>query len=47
MEVYGYIYKITNTVNGKVYIGQTINGFRIRDWEHIGMTNTNVIKAKF
>lgn len=35
MEVYGYIYKITNTVNGKVYIGQTINGFRKR-YEHRG-----------
>ncbi len=26
-EVYGYIYKIENTVNGKVYIGLTTNGF--------------------
>lgn len=32
LEVYGVIYKITNKVNGKVYIGQTsrINGFRDR-----------------
>lgn len=30
MEVYGVIYKITNKVNGKVYIGQTIRGFNGR-----------------
>lgn len=28
IEVYGVIYKITNTINNKVYIGQTINGFK-------------------
>lgn len=27
LEVYGVIYKIENLVNGKVYIGQTIQGF--------------------
>ena len=27
IDVYGFIYKIINKVNGKVYIGQTINGF--------------------
>ncbi|MHB9943771.1 hypothetical protein CF065_19745 [Clostridium sporogenes] len=25
LEIYGVIYKITNNINGKVYIGQTIN----------------------
>ena len=27
LEVYGVIYKITNKVNGKCYIGQTVQGF--------------------
>ena len=27
LEVYGVIYKVTNNINGKVYIGQSINGF--------------------
>lgn len=30
LEVYGIIYKITNKVNNKVYIGQTTRGFDIR-----------------
>lgn len=30
VEVYGVIYKIINKVNGKIYIGQTINGFNQR-----------------
>ena len=29
----GYIYKITNTINGKIYIGQT-KDYRKRFWEH-------------
>lgn len=27
IEVYGVIYKITNKMNGKIYIGQTMHGF--------------------
>lgn len=30
LEVYGIIYKITNLVNNKIYIGQTIQGFNKR-----------------
>ena len=30
LEVYGIIYKITNRVNGKVYIGQTVQDFERR-----------------
>lgn len=30
IEVYGIIYKITNRINGKVYIGQTIRPFDMR-----------------
>ena len=31
----GYIYKITNNINGKVYIGQTIRNIEIRWHEHL------------
>jgi group I intron endonuclease len=29
------IYKVTNTVNGKIYIGQTIRPLDVRKWQHI------------
>lgn len=31
----GYIYKITNTVNNKCYIGQTIKSIEFRFKEHV------------
>lgn len=29
-DIYGYIYKIKNTIDDKIYIGQAINGFNNR-----------------
>ena len=40
LEVYGVIYKITNKVNGKCYIGQTVQGFNRR--YHGNGTNKNM-----
>ena len=34
MKVYGIIYKVTNKLNGKVYIGQTTKSISIRRSEH-------------
>jgi len=34
-EIYGIIYKATNKVNGKSYIGQTINPLKERIFKHI------------
>jgi len=30
----GYIYKITNNINGKAYIGQTITPVKLRMYKH-------------
>lgn len=35
MDIYGIIYKITNLVNGKVYIGQTIRSIEERKRQHL------------
>ena len=32
---YVLIYKITNTVNGKIYVGQTVRTLEERKWQHI------------
>lgn len=34
-KIYGYIYMITNLINGKIYIGQTIRKINIRFNQHI------------
>ena len=44
MEHYGYIYKITNSINGKVYIGQTIIGFDKRYKGSIKNTHNEHLK---
>lgn len=36
----GVIYKVTNKVNGKVYIGQTIRSFNRRKTEHLNQAKT-------
>ena len=41
LEVYGVIYKITNKVNGKVYIGQTITGFDRRYGNNLSKRTSN------
>ncbi len=44
IEVYGVIYKITNKVNGKVYIGQTTRGFKKRYGGNLLSTTNNHLK---
>lgn len=44
MEHYGYIYKITNSINGKVYIGQTTIGFDKRYKGSIKNTHNEHLK---
>ena len=39
--IYGIIYKVTNKINGKIYIGQTIRTLKQRKECHIGESTRN------
>ena len=45
MQVYGYIYKISNYVNSKVYIGQTTLSVQQRFEQHLRASNTKSKKS--
>lgn len=38
-DIMGYIYKITNTLNGKIYIGQTVKSLQKRFTQHKNNSN--------
>lgn len=42
--MHGYIYKITNKINGKVYIGQTTRTVEKRFQEHLKASTANAVK---
>lgn len=44
-KVYGIIYKITNLINGKIYIGQTTKNIKTRFQQHISKLTTAISKA--
>lgn len=39
----GYIYKITNNINGKMYVGKTERSINKRFSEHIYQSNTCLV----
>lgn len=40
-QIYGRIYKITNLVNGKIYVGQTIRPINIRFSNHVSQSKAH------
>ena len=44
MSLYGYIYKITNNIDGKIYIGQKKSSFIVEDYYGSGLYITRAIK---
>lgn len=46
MEPYGYIYKVTNKINGKTYIGKTTRDFDKRYMCNIGLNTKNKLLKK-
>lgn len=43
-KIYGYIYKITNIINNKIYIGQTVRKISIRFAEHVKASEIDTLK---
>ena len=41
----GRIYKITNTINGKIYIGQTVQCIRKRWYDHVSQAKSSKYKS--
>jgi group I intron endonuclease len=47
MVIFGYIYKITNALNGKIYIGQTTRTLNKRIWEYKSAYNKGVFYNQY
>lgn len=46
MKKFGLIYKVTNTINGKIYIGQTTQGLIKRKYNHVWAATNDKYKNK-
>ena len=42
----GYIYKVTNKINGKIYIGQTIQSVKDRWYRHCGKSGISEVESR-